>query len=481
MAEADGWLQSLPREIRQQIEAVSSQVPSSLPVFHNLYQYMYNETEEKKRKLNTERDNKELLTSQSEVQEQQDTSAGIAEETIIFELPQISFQSPLRKKMNFVLHLQVKEGDQPEPIMLIANPVTYVPEISIQDLSKLVKLCVLLPILGNSTTTKKKNIGSLCFWTNEATNNELSKADPIICQINFDVVKKLLIKAGKIPAEAETQLNEVDNSSDTGEGIKAINEAIIDFLKRQFYLCSINLVNYLPSSNPNRNRLTLNTDSGVAVAPGPEAANNLVLIEAYKGAKEGALLFLSANEVNPSYIIFGFKKPIMLFETSNIKHVSYSNITSGTFSILITIVSDKKESKAETIEFGMISHQYFQIIDDFVKEQGLSDNSFSENLREKGPDENAPPVNADLATENAAAGPHVADSDNEEEDGTFQLGEQEEEAPEEYDSNAENNSDDEQDNEQEKQDKEQENADAKNDDQDSTATPSTATMEQTNE
>lgn len=474
MAEENGWLQSLPQEIKQQIEAVSSQLPSSLQVFHNLYQYLYNEREEKKRKLNTEQDNKEALASQSDIQEQQDSAAGIPEETIIFELPQISFQSPLRKKMNFVLHLQVKEGDQPEPEMLIANPITYVPEISIQDLSKLVKLCVLLPILGNSTTTKKKNIGSLCFWTNEATSNEISKVDPIICQINFDVIKKLLIKAGKIPAEAETQLNEVDNSSDTGEGIKAINEAIIDFLRRQFYLCGINLVNYLPSSNPNRNRLTLNTDSGVAVSPGPEAANNLVLIEAYKGAKEGALLFLSANEVNPSYIIFGFKKPILLFETSNIKHISYSNITSGTFSILITIVSDKKESKTETMEFGMISHQYFQIIDDFVKTQGLSDNSFSENLREKGPDENADPVNAASATENAAAGTHTADSDNEEEDGTFQLGEEEEEAPEEFDSNTENDSGAEQDNE-------QDNVDEKNGDQESTSTQKTATIEEPNE
>lgn len=438
MSNDQEWIKSLPLDLQHQVNSLVEAHPPSLPVIHKLCEYYKtyaSEHEDKKRKLSSETE----IKSEGHVPEalsapKSEVSGQIHEQEIIFELPQISFQSPIRKKLNLIFHLLVEPGQSPKPVMLLALPTTYVPEISIHDLASLIRLCVLLPILGNSTNNTKRNIGLLCFWIHDHAASDPNKNDPIICQVNFDQVKKQLIKAGKIPAEAETQLKEMNESNQSQDGIKAINEAIINFLQKQFQLCGIHMINYLPSSSATKNKLTINTDAGIAISLNANLVNDLVMVEAYKGAKDGALLMLTANEYNQPYIIFGFKKPILAFDISKVQHVSYSNITRLTFSMIVTVVNEKKDSKVETLEFGMIDQKYFQIMDEFIKSQGINDNSFDEDLREKVTT-NANADEGEQSNEQAAP----ADSDDEEEDGTFQVGQEEEgesSVDEEYDSNA---------------------------------------------
>lgn len=426
MSTSLSWLNELPQDLKEQILQIQKTCPESAPVFEGLHVYFRNEldaAEEKRRKISPGLDEGTPATSDPS----SSNSGAISPHEVIFELNQISFQSPMRKKMNMTFHLRIDENNKPTPVLLIVHPSTSIPEYSIENLSQLVKLCVLLPILGNSTNQTKRNIGLLCFWLNEEYVDQSYKGDPIICQLNFDTLKKYLIKSGKIPAEAESQLNE-GLTEESNDGIKAISEAIISFFQRQFELCGIHLINYMPSSNPVHNKLTVNTDSGIALSLKADDTNNLLQVEAYKGAREGALLFLSANEFNRPFIIFGFKKPILVFEISKIKHISYSNITRLTFSITITYENAKRDSKVETVEFGMIDQQYFQIIDSFIKDQNINDDSFNSELREKGAHEGV--------ASNVEEPKATADSDDEEEDGTFQLGVEQEEVDEEYDSNA---------------------------------------------
>lgn len=437
MSSNQEWIQTLPKDLQQQISLLVAGHPSSLPVLQDMYTYFSStiaEQDEKRRKTNEATEVKvERASSDSTGGEVKPYVPGqINEQEIIFELPQISFQSPIRKKMNLIFHLLIEPNQQPKPVMLIALPTTYVPEISIHDLANLIRLCVLLPILGNSTTNTKRNIGLLCFWIHDTAAADPNKNDPIICQVNFDQVKKQLIKAGKIPPEAETQLKEMHGSNESQDGIKAINEAIINFLQRQFQLCGIHLINYLPSSNPFKNKLTVNTDAGVAVSHKANLTNDLVMVEAYKGARDGSILMLAANEFCQSFMIFGFKKPILIFDISKIEHISYSNITRLTFSMIVTVVNEKKDSKVEILEFGMIDQKYFLILDEFIKNQGINDNSFDDQLREKS----AVEVAGDQQDAVQAA---PADSDDEEEDGTYQGGQEQEaesSVDEEYDSNA---------------------------------------------
>lgn len=388
----------MPPEIQQKIAAVVNKDASSLDAFTALYQHLAKPPAKKRKTPEVKREQLPSIPPAPEVK----VENGIQDHEIIFELPLILFQLPIRKKLSLIFHLIIQPDNTPEPALSIANSATRVPEISLKNLQQSIKLCVLLPILGNSTITAKKNTGALCFWLHDLAVT--GKNEPIICQVNFDLIKKQLIKAGKIPADAESQLEE-----GLDDGIKPINEAIIDFLQRQFKLCHINLINYLPSSNPAKNKLTINTDNGIAVSMQANNENDLVIVAAYKGSRDGLLLLLSNNNVNPPYVIFGFRKPIILIERSKIKSISYHNITRLTFSVIVTVENEAKPNGEEAIEFSMIDQKYYLIIDDFIATQEINNNSFDDQYRE-----------AKKETETAVEAPAAeGDSDNEDEDGTY--------------------------------------------------------------
>ncbi|EGV62609.1 hypothetical protein CANTEDRAFT_115133, partial [Yamadazyma tenuis ATCC 10573] len=313
-----GWVDSLPQELKSNIITLIKQDTSNVSVLDSLYTYLTEEFENKKRKISPKADSEPTSSIKMLSDYSIQVNRKILEEETIFELPQISFQSPLRKKMNLLLHLLPENGAN--PILSIVNPTTSEPELSYIQLDKAIKLCVLLPILGMSTVESKKNIGSLCFWLSDEAIPDPTKTDPIVCQINLDLVKKHLVKTGKIPATAESQMLEPTQL----EGIKPINEAIIQFLTRQFKLCGINLINYLPSCDINRNKLRMSKDTGVVISHRANNVNDMLLIEAYKGSKDGSLIMVNQNEFNPSYIGFGFKKPIMLFSLNDVVSFSFS-------------------------------------------------------------------------------------------------------------------------------------------------------------
>lgn len=429
-----GWVDSLPQELKTNIVALIQKESMAINVLDDLYKYLNDDFENKRRKTSpvTVNDDQTIkMLSDYSIQ----INRKILEEETIFELPQISFQSPLRKKMNLVLHLIPENGAN--PILSIVNSSTGDPEMSYIQLDKAVKLCILLPILGMSTVESKRNIGSLCLWLNDEAIPDPSKGDPIICQINLDLIKKHLVKTGKIPATAESQMLDPTQP----DGIKPINEAIIQFLTRQFQLCGINLVNYLPSCDINRNSLRINNDTGIVISHRANTINDMLTIEAYKGSKDGTLIFTNKNEFNPSYFGFGFKKPIMLYSFDKVVSYSYSEITKYTFTIRFEINNTKKE-KEEVVEFSMIDQQYFAAIDDFLKMQDIDNNSFAENMKEKSTKTGTGDTSeATAATQpqDQSMGPQIAedDDDDEEDDGNYQGGEEEEDVAEEYDSNAE--------------------------------------------
>ena len=91
-------------------------------------------------------------------------------------------------------------------------------------------------------------------------------------------------------------------------------------------------------------------------------------------------MFVTGTEHSRSYIIHGFKKPILMFDVAKIMYTSYNNITRLTFNLLLTVADNNEE---KTLEFSMIDHAFFQVIDDFIKSQNINDNSFDDTLREK--------------------------------------------------------------------------------------------------
>lgn len=430
------WINDLPEDIKNGIIAISEQDEQNIPVLDKLYRYLNDELETKRRKTSSSEPT-ELKTIKMISDYSIQINRKVLPEETIFELPQISFQSPIRKKMNLVLHLIDENGAN--PILLIINASNSEPELSFIQLDKAIKLCVLLPILGGSTLDSKKNTGSLCFWLNEKAVADPTKNDPIICQINLDLIKKHLVKTGKIPATAESLMQDQTQR----DGIKRINESIVQFLTRQFQLCGIHLINYMPSCDINRNNLKVNQDTGIVISHNANTINDMLLIEAYKGSKDGALLLFNKNEFNPAYIAFGFKKPILLFPISDVVSYSCTDITKYTFTITFDIRNETKKDNVEIIQFSMIDQKYYNVIEDFLKLQNINDNSFDDNLREKPMNANKTEgeTNGDTETNiNPIAIAEGEEDDSEEEDGNYQGGEEEEEdedVAEEYDSNAE--------------------------------------------
>ncbi|KAK6464918.1 hypothetical protein DFJ63DRAFT_97681 [Scheffersomyces coipomensis] len=456
MASDSSWISSLPKDLQVQIYSVLSKYPETTDVFTQLYLHCSGINQQtnnnnnsnndhddyhKKRKIETidlNNDNNGNNQSQSSstdpstiIDGQISITEPLIPETIIFEISQVSFQSPIRKKMNLIFHLIERNGEA-TPVLSIVNPSNQIPEISLINLSTFIKLCIIVPILGNSTNPTKKNIVSLCFWTNDENK------DPIICQINLDLIKKQMIKLGKLPTNIENQF--INYNENNNLSLHPIHENIIDYFKRQFKLCGINLINYLPGTHIFNNQFTLNNDNALALSNN-NISNTLIMVDCHKGAKDGVLLLLNTNEFNHPYIIFGFKKPILLFEISKIKDSSYTNITRLTFSLLFTIVNNKGEERI--VEFSMIDQNFFQIIDDFIKSQNINDNSFDANLKEKDNKGNNT-NNNDQGQITEINGEEEVDSD--EEDGDFQEGEEEDDddsdVAEEFDSDAGNNSGD---------------------------------------
>lgn len=187
-----------------------------------------------------------------------------------------------------------------------------------------------------------------------------------------------MIKNGKLPADIESKFITPRDALP----LNPIQERIIDYFKRQFQLCGISMMNYMPCVSIFRNTFSLNDDNAIAMNTDGASQPALVMVNCHKGAKEGVLILLQANKTNPAHIIFGFKKPILVFEASQVLHTSYSNITRQTFSLNVVVLNKKQEQRE--LEFGMIDEKFYKVIDDFIKLQGINDATF--NQEESGDD-----------------------------------------------------------------------------------------------
>lgn len=377
------WTDDLPAALQAKVAALVQAQPDAAPVLAELHGHLSKKRKTDKPKPKPKPTNGAAAPPPGPAVPVQRVSehklvilTPVSASEVIFELPSLSFSSPTRRKLNFVFHLYI-DNNTPLPVLSVVNPTTGVPEFSLTSLQSAVKLCVLLPILGNTTVPLKKDTAMLCFWLHQQALPDPARDEPIICVLNLDLVKKQLVKDGKIPPNAEALVAHVDATNDA---IRPINELIIDFLQRQFSLCGVKLVNYLPSTNPQKNTLNQNDDNAICLSQRLNALNDLVAVSAYKGSKEGVLLFISVSDT-AAYLVFGFRKPILLVSFADVSSVSYKDIARFTFTILLTVRSGDKE---ETLEFSMIDQKSHQAVDDFVKRMNIEDNSFDEKLKEKG-------------------------------------------------------------------------------------------------
>lgn len=120
-----------------------------------------------------------------------------------------------------------------------------------------------------------------------------------------------------------------------------------------------------------------------------------VHVKAHRGTKDGFLFFL------PNGILWGYKKPLLFIPLDRIVAVSYTNVLQRTFDITIEVdVSHAPHQqqgqeqdgeggegggvKTEEIEFSMIDHEDYGVIDDsYIQRHGLNNRSMAEGRRAK--------------------------------------------------------------------------------------------------
>lgn len=104
--------------------------------------------------------------------------------------------------------------------------------------------------------------------------------------------------------------------------------------------------------------------------------DSLFYATAHRGSKDGLLFFL------PTYIFFGFKKPLLLFRLKDILSVSYASITRSTFNVVVKYWDSVTNSDNE-IEFSMIDQSHYNEINSYVTVKGLHNDSMAENRKAK--------------------------------------------------------------------------------------------------
>lgn len=370
------FMDSLPKELQDKINKITTVLPNSFEIFQEVYKVGVtqgrNQSDDtqgspKKRKLN---DLSGLNSKES--------SKDIPQDNIIFKLREVSVLSPLRKKLNLILHLS--ETDK-KPILSLERDSKI--ELSISDLRTNIKMATFLPV------SEKPNLMYLFIkYTNpiERADSGKTHSDPILITLTKDHVLQQFHKFGILDVSV-TDFNQC-----------------IDYMRKQAILTGFRI------SNP------------FVTNVGNEEIVKSFFVNCHRGTKEGSLYFL------PDNILFGFRKPILLFDSSDIESITYSSITRLTFNVtLITKVGEK-------FEFSMIDQTEYTKIDEYVRRKQVVDKSMSEELKAKTKNKNHEDANEDgsgalkeATQQMEAAGAvdlndaNLDSEDDEENDGNFEV------------------------------------------------------------
>lgn len=341
------FLHNLPTELQDRIVQVTQINPESLNIFEELYEFLTREDNKKRKIANSVDDYYEIDS--------------IDPDTIIFQLKDLSFQSPIRKKLNLTFSISLITQ---KPILSIGKNNEQKPDLVIDELNNdNIYFSSFLPV------PEKPHL--LYFVLFYRTNlNDVFGNDPIVLTLNKEQINKQLLDE-KI--------------------IKEGTDPIL-YIYRQAQLSGFKILE------------TFNTNF------------NSFLVEAHKGTKEGFLYFL------PNHILFGFKKPILLFNSKDIESFSYSSITRITFNVTLVLKNGEKH------EFSMIDQIEYNKIDSYIKNREFLDTSMSDELKAKSTNKNQESTGALAEASNQLidglpielAGEE--DSDDEEEDASFQVG-----------------------------------------------------------
>lgn len=321
----------------------------------------------------------DLKRKKIELKKPQDEITNLRGYHIILQLPELSILSPLRKKLNLII--AAKDDSKIIALTKSIDDPNVEPDFILNDLSSdNILLATVLPI------PEKKNTKYLIL-SYKQNYNQVFKNEPLLLQLNFDILNQQWLPI----------LQQLNYTS------------LISYLQKQFQICGFNLTNPFEES----------TES--------------FYVEAHRGSKEGVLYFL------PGHIIFGFKKPILIYNSNEIDSITYTSITRITFNVTLLL------NNGEKTEFSMIDQQDYDKINEYVQTKEYRDQSMANEhkLQTKMKNNESEGILGQVLEENnILQSGGEEDSDDDEEDANYQFGAEESEDDASASSRSSNSSDD---------------------------------------
>lgn len=289
-------------------------IVEKVPESISVFQRVYDAGRSNSNELEPSRKSQKLANGTSTAEE------GIDKSNIIFGLKDVSVLSPLRKKLDLALHLSRK--DRKPTLSLLRDGKQ---ELSIGDLSKNIKMAVFLPVA--------EKMGNVYLFITYTKSVDDKYGEPILITLNKESILQQFKQNGIIDKEGE-------------EFVKCI-----EYMRKQAILAGFRITDPFFTNSSQQ--------------------SPSFHVECHRGTKEGTLYFL------PEHLIFGFKKPILVFQSSDIESITYTSITRLTFNI--TLVT----KEGEKFELSMIDQSEYNKIDEYVKRKQVTDKSMSEELKAK--------------------------------------------------------------------------------------------------
>lgn len=358
----DEELARLPKTLRNQIEETIAKYAETKTVFYDLIKYFEGQTGDKRTDSNKRR---KIEPSKGPIEVVDGSIEKIEGTNIMLQLPDLSIQSPFRKRLNLVFGAVKNEK---RAYMALTKSMDVKPELVLRSLTdQNINFAAVLNV------SEKKSLRYLLvdYKVNEGN---VYKNDPILVQFNNDLLQE---QFGSILGE----------------------KTFVQYLTTQLALVDFKIHDCTKESN-----------------------ENIFSVIAYKGSKEGYLYFL------PNHVIFGFKKPIFIFNSKDIESITYTSITRLTFNINLDV---NVNGITEKYEFSMIDQKEFENIDKYVKTKDVRDNSMADEHKAQKQLKNNTEIPGDLA-EAAKLIPGgdqiiqdantVDDDDDDEEDDNYQIG-----------------------------------------------------------
>ncbi|KAF6015012.1 hypothetical protein HII12_001065 [Brettanomyces bruxellensis] len=315
-------LASLPSQLQNDITALIKKDPESETTIKQIIEYYEGKLTEvgklNHKKLKT--DNAPTQTSSADRSVLPQTLEG---SQIMLQIPDLSIQSPFRKKVNMVIGAFKGKA----PFMTFTKAMNNPPEFMLDDLTaKNINFTTILHV-------PEKKASRVLLISYKQNLGHLYKDDPLLVQFNNDILTE--------------QFGSILNDT-----------TLVSFLLKQL------------------SALGMNTVDGTT--------EDVFFVQTYNVTKEGYLYFLK------DYIIFGFKKPILIFKTADIEAVTYTSITRLTFNVSLNVRHPVENSEngnniqkmtTEKYEFSMIDQKEFDKINQYVQSQKFEDKSMADELK----------------------------------------------------------------------------------------------------